>query len=167
MDTAEPTALTYTTPPLKDAVNVVGPGSLIVNASSTAPETDLLAVIADVWPDGTAHPVATGILKSSFPKVDRARSLADPLTGDLVQPYSDFSAKDMATPGTSREYHVELVPIGNHFGKDHRIRLYIVGTPADEQPPAPGANTVSIGGVTPSRLLLPTAAGPDLVQGLG
>ena len=57
MDLAEPTSLTYTTAPLKEDVNAVGPAGLDVFASSTAPETDLYAVVADVWPDGTAHPV--------------------------------------------------------------------------------------------------------------
>ncbi|MEA2148081.1 MAG: uncharacterized protein QOG59_3668 [Solirubrobacteraceae bacterium] len=167
MDLAEPTSLTYTTVALKTAVNAVGPASLDVFASSTAPETDLVAVVADVWPDGTAHPVATGQLRTSFPGVDLARSLTDPETGDIVEPYSDFAAKDQALPGTSRQYHVELPPIGNHFAAGHRIRLYVVGTSAYQQPPAPGANTLSIGGITPSRLLLPTAQSADLAASLG
>jgi putative CocE/NonD family hydrolase len=167
MDLAEPTSLTYTTAPLQAAVNAVGPASLDVFASSSAPETHLYAVIADVWLDGTAHPVAVGMLNTSFPGVDRGRSLIDPATGDLVQPYSDFSAKDSALPGTSREYHVELPPIGNHFATGHRIRLYVVGTSGYQQPAAPGANTLSIGGITPSRLILPSAQSADIAAALG
>lgn len=166
MDLAEPTALTYTTPPLKEAVNAVGPASLDVWASSSAPETDLYAVVADVWPDGTAHPVATGQLRTSFPRVDRSRSLKDPATGDLVEPYADFSAKDPAPPGTVREYHVEMPPIGNRFGAGHRIRLYMLGTSAYMQPPLPAVDTLAIGGATPSRLILPTAQSAALDDAL-
>ncbi|MCW2967047.1 MAG: CocE/NonD family hydrolase, partial [Solirubrobacteraceae bacterium] len=155
MDVPELTSLTYTTPALEHAVNAVGPASLDVFASSVTTETDLVAVIADVWPDGTAHPVASGQLRTSFPDVDAARSLTDP-AGDIVDPYTRFAAKDSAAPGTVREYHVELPPIGNHFAAGHRLRLYVLGTSAYMEPPAPGANTLSIGGGTPSRLLLPT-----------
>jgi uncharacterized protein len=51
---------------------------------------------------------------------------------------------------------VEILPIGNHFAAGHRVRLYIVGTPFDQLPSVPGLNTVSLGGVTVSRLMLPT-----------
>jgi uncharacterized protein len=155
---AGPTSLTYTTPPLRQAINAVGPASLDVSVSSTAPVTDLYAVVADVAPDGTAYPVATGQLRTSYPNIVKPSSLVDS-EGDIVDPYSDFSAQDPATPGTSREYHVEILPIGNHFAAGHRIRLYVVGTPFDQLPSAPGLNTVSLGGVTASRLLFPTDGG--------
>jgi uncharacterized protein len=152
----EPTSITYTTPPLAAAIDAVGPASVDLFASSTAPETDLVAVVADVWPDGSAYPVATGQLRTSFPRVDRTQSGVDRATGEIVQPYADFSAKHDVLPGTMREYHVELLPIGNHFAAGHRLRLYIVGTPFDAQPSIPAVNTISLGGITPSRLILPT-----------
>ena len=49
--------------------------SLDLRLSSTASETDLWAVVSDVWPDGTSHPMATGRLLSSFPEIDAARLL--------------------------------------------------------------------------------------------
>ena len=48
MQVAEPMSLTYTLPPFKTAVDAVGPASLDVWASSTAPATDLVAILADV-----------------------------------------------------------------------------------------------------------------------
>lgn len=162
MNAVEPSSLTYTTTPLNTAVNVVGPASLDVFAASSAPETDLVAVLADVAPDGSAHPVASGTLRTDYPAVDRARSLTDPRTGDIVQPRTIFSAKTPALPGTRREYHVELLPIGNHVAAGHRLRLYLVGTPFTQLPVAPGIDSLSIGGVTPSRLVLPTAPGDNL-----
>jgi putative CocE/NonD family hydrolase len=160
MDLVEPTALTYTTAPLHSAMNVAGPASVDVFAASTASETDLVAVIADVWPDGTAHPVGAGQLRTSFPGVDVARSLVDPQTGDIVDPYNDFATKTPDRIGVSREYHIEILPIGNHFDVGHRIRLYLVGTSGYMLPSAiPAINTVFVGGLTPSRLLLPVAGG--------
>lgn len=160
MSLTEPTSVTFTTPPLTSAIDAVGPASVDLFASSTVGETDLVVVLADVWPDGTSHAVATGQLRTSFPNLDRARSRIDPVTGDIVQPYTDFSAKTPAAPGELREYHVEMLPLGNHFGAGHRLRLYVVGTPDHSQPAAPGVNTLAFGGVTPSRLVLPTVGAP-------
>jgi uncharacterized protein len=156
MQAAEATALTYTSPALTNAVDAVGPASLDVFASSTAPSTDLVAVLADVWPDGTAHPVATGQLRTAFPGVDRARSLSDPRTRDIVEPYADFATEARAPVGSTREYHLEILPIGNHFAAGHRLRLYVVGTSLAMNGSPPGINSLSIGGVTASRLLLPS-----------
>jgi uncharacterized protein len=116
-----------------------------------------------VWPNGTAYPVATGALRTSYPNVIPQLSLFD-ARGDIVGPYNNFSVADPAVPGTTREYHVEILPIGNHFAAGHRIRVYILGTPVDQLGAAPGINTVSLGGVTASRLLLPTVGNPLTFQ---
>jgi predicted acyl esterase len=143
----------------------VGPASLDVFASSTAGTTDLVAVLADVWLDGSAHPVATGQLRTAFPKVDRARSILDAATGDIVEPYADFATMDPPAIGAMREYHLEILPIGNHFAAGHRLRLYLVGTSAMMAGANPGVNSLSIGGFTPSRLLLPTLGTGTIIRG--
>lgn len=156
MTTAEPQSLTYTTAPFEKAVTAVGPVSLTVHLASSAPVTDIVAVLADVAPDGTANPVAQGQLRTSFPHVDREKSIVDKRTGEIVQPYNDYSRQDVALPGTIREYTVEILPIGNVFEPGHRLRLYLTGTSATMLGSAPGVNLLSLGGATPSRLLLPT-----------
>jgi predicted acyl esterase len=165
MDLSGPTSLTYTTPVLKYPVDAVGPVGLDLYASSTQPFTDLVAVVADVWPDGTAYPVATGWLRTLYPGYDPARSIVDP-AGDVVDPYTDFSAQDPALPGAVRQYHLEVLPIGNHFAAGHRIRLYILGTPGDMQWAPPGLDTLTIGGAAAARLTLPTV-GTSLCTALG
>ena len=163
MDLSGSTSLTYTTPPLQTAVDAVGPVGLDLYASSTAPFTDLVAVVADVWPDGTAYPVATGWLRTEYPNISPACSssdntncsLDDPV-GDVIDPYTDFSSQNDALPGTMRQYHIEVLPIGNHFACGHRIRLYILGIPGDMQGAPPGVNTLSMGGLNLSRLVVPT-----------
>ena len=156
MQLAEPLSLTYTLPRFRSAVDAAGPASLDVWASSTAPVTDLVAILADVAADGTANPVATGQLRTSYPRVVRSRSLLDPSTGELVEPYPDFSKQHQARAGTLRRYHLEILPIGNHFAAGHRLRLYLAGTSIAQQGAPPAVDTVAIGGATPSRLLFPT-----------
>jgi uncharacterized protein len=151
---AEPLALTYTSPPLSADLLSAGPAALDLRLSSSATETAIWAVISDVWPDGSSHPVATGRLLSAYPNIDRGRSLTDP-QGDVVQPYGDYSAASDAPPGLERTYQVELWPIGNRFKRGHRIRLVILGASAASKPSVPALNTVRLGGPSASRLLLP------------
>lgn len=167
---AEPTALTFTTPAFSQDVDVVGPASLELFATTALPESDLYAVIADVWPDGFAHSVGIGRLRSSYPNIadsceigqgcntGTGRSLTS--NGVIVHPYPDHSVKTPAAPGQQRKYHIEFWPIGNRFAAGHRLRLYLVGTPTT-MVPAPNLNLVSVGGDTPSRLLLPVLPGSD------
>jgi predicted acyl esterase len=167
MTLAEPLGLSYTTAPLKSDVLSVGPASLELRLSSTALHTGIWAVIADVSPDGTSHPVATGRLLSDYPGIDAAKSLKDPETGDIVQPYGNYSTMDPATIGMARTYRVELWPIGNRFKAGHRIRLDVLGTSAASKPGDPAVNTVTVGGPDGSRLLLPHLNVSDLPHALG
>ena len=153
MGLVEPMGLSYTTPPFASAVRSAGPASLEVVLASSAPETDIYAVISDVWPDGSAHPVATGRLRSAYPGVDLSRSLVD-ANGNLVQPYGIYDHREPAAIGQERRYHVEFWPIGNQFEPGHRLRLHIVGVSGASQPSAPTVNTIRLG-PEGSRLLLP------------
>jgi putative CocE/NonD family hydrolase len=156
---AEPQALTYTTKPLASDLLSAGPAALDLRLSSTATETAIWAVVADVWPDGTSHPVATGRLDSSYPAIIRDRSLID-AGGDVVQPYGDYSTRSDALPLVPRSYQIELWPIGNRFRRGHRIRLVILGASAASLPGVPAVNTVTVGGPFASRLLLPVLPAP-------
>lgn len=163
---SEPLGLTYTTAPLAKPVLSAGPASAELRLASTAPSTAIWAVISDVWPDGSAHPVAAGRLLSDFPGVDEKRSLKD-RKGTIVQPYGTYGDPQPAAPGESRLYRVELWPIGNRFAAGHRIRLEIVGSSAASVPGAPAINTVSVGGDSGSRLLFPVLRGSGLGAALG
>ena len=165
MNLMEPLALTYSTPPLMRDIDVVGPAGLTLHLSSLLPQTDLYAVIADVGPDGRSHAVGIGRLRTSFPDVILERSRIDE-HGEIVQPYADFSAKTPTLPTQTREYHVEFWPLGNRFQAGHRVRLYLVGAPTFALP-APSLNVISVGGDTPSRLLLPLLPGSDFCAAIG
>ena len=163
---AEPLGLSYTTGPLSQAVLSAGPLNLELLLSSTAPESDIWAVVSDVSPDGVPHPVATGRLRTSYPLIDLSRSLTDPVTGDVVQPYGIYAQKSSAGIGEQRRYFVEFWPIGNRFETGHRIRLDIVGVSLASTPAGLAINTVSVGGPDGSRLLFPVLPGSSLTEAL-
>lgn len=165
MTTAEPLGLSYTSAVLKQDVQMAGPASLELLLSSVMPETDIYAVICDVSPDGSAHPVATGRLRTAYPNIHADKSLHDG-KGNVVQPYGVYASKDDATPLAQRRYSVEFWPIGNQFKKGDRVRLDIVGVSAYHLPSVPSVNSVSVGGPDGSRLLLPVLPGSDLVKAL-
>jgi hypothetical protein len=119
-------------------------------------------VVSDVSRDGVAHPLMVGRLLSSYPRIDRSRSLIDPQTGAVVEPYGVYSGASVAPIGAQRLYHVEFWPVGNRFEAGHRIRLDIVGASAASKPGAPAVNTIQVGGTDGSRLLFPILPGSDL-----
>jgi predicted acyl esterase len=164
MNLAEPLGLTFTTERLRRDVLTAGPASLELQLSSTAAETGIWAVISDVFPDGSAHPVATGRLSTAYPAVNRRRSLRR--RGQIVQPYGAYGRRQPARPGEGRVYRIELWPIGNRFRAGHRLRLHLVGASAFSMPGLPALNTVRVGAGSGSRLLLPVLPGSDLAEAL-
>lgn len=158
------TGLTYTSAPLKQSVTAIGPGTLDVRLSTTGVSTPIWAVVSDVWPDGTTHPMTVGRLNSAFPGVVEEKSLYS--DGNLVQPYGDYSNLRLAFPGVARDYHVELWPIANRFKAGHRIQVSLVGQSALSLPSVPALNTATIGKGSGSRLMLPTVPESDLVAAL-
>lgn len=58
--------LTYTTQPLDADVDVVGPLRLILFVSSSAIDTDFSGRISDVFPDGRAVQIQSGILRTRY-----------------------------------------------------------------------------------------------------
>ena len=154
--------LTYTTRWLREDVVVAGPATLEVRLASTLPETAIWAVVSDVWPDGSAHPVGMGRLSTRYPEVDPERSLRD-ADGTIVQPYGRYDRPVDTPPGTERTYRVELWPIGNVFRRGHQLRLHLVGSSLASLPSLPAVNTVD---VARSRLLVPVLPPGDLGRAL-
>jgi hypothetical protein len=158
--------LSYTTPALVEDVMAAGPASLELSLSTTAPETAIWAVVSDVHPDGTAHPLTVGRLLSSFPDIVEEKSLIDD-AGQVVQPYGDYSTKTAGAGFLApQQYQVELWPIANRFKAGHRIRVDVVGASALSLPTVPGVNSVDVGGTSGSRLLLPVLPESDLAAAL-
>ncbi len=93
--------LVYVTEQLAADVEVTGPVSLELWASSSVTDTDFTAKLVDVFPDGAAFPIADGVVRTTFARIHA------PVAG---HPY---------------RYTIDLSATGNVFKVGHRIRLDI------------------------------------------
>lgn len=98
-----PDVLVFSTPVLKQNVNVTGPVSMTLYVSSSAPDTDFTAVLVDVAPDGTAHNIANGIVRMR---------------------YRDTTTKaTFMTPGQTYKVNLDMWATSNVFLAGHRLRV--------------------------------------------
>jgi putative CocE/NonD family hydrolase len=97
--------LCYTTPELKEDLEVTGPLKIHLFAATTARDTDFTARVVDVYPDGRAYNLVDGI--------KRARALKS-----VEQP-------ELINPGEVYEYVISMGNTSNLFRKGHRIRIQI------------------------------------------
>jgi hypothetical protein len=136
----EATALTYTTAPLRDNVELSGPMVLRVFASSTASDFDWQVRLTDVHPDGRSTWISDGQLRASLRAIDPRRSRRTP-AGDIIRPWYTWAGHDPVPAGKVVEYLVELAPTSNVFAAGDRVRV-------DIQPVAEGyADSARTGGV--------------------
>jgi putative CocE/NonD family hydrolase len=101
--------LTYSTPPLERDVEVTGPVRVELWACSSAPDTDFVARLVDVYPDGRAYNLTDGIVRARYR--DGVISLDSPLE-----------------PGTPYCFSLDLWATSNVFRAGHRIRLQVTSS---------------------------------------
>jgi len=97
--------LVYTACPLEEDLDVVGPVSLHLTVSSSAPDTDFTAKLVDVHPDGRAIILCDGILRASY--------------------RASCGESSPISPGKAYELTVDLGTTANCFRRGHRIRLEV------------------------------------------
>lgn len=97
--------LSYTTPPLTEDVEIAGPLTVFLRASSNCTDTDFTAKIIDVHPTGELMLVADGLIRARF-----RNSMANP---------------ELMTPGTIYTFTIDLGDISQVFKAGHRIRVDI------------------------------------------
>jgi uncharacterized protein len=136
---AGPGTLQYTSAPLPETSTVAGPIGVTIFATSTRPETEWVADIEDVGPDGTARPLSQGALLGSFRTLDPVRTWTAP-DGKPIRPYhlSTRAAATPVVPGEMTRYDIEVFPTLATLPAGHRLRLTL--TTADTPPllaPAP------------------------------
>ena len=100
--------LCYTTPELKQDLNVTGPLKLHLFASTSVKDTDFIVKLVDVNSDGFAYNIAEGWIRTRFRK------------GIL---YPEF-----ITPGKVYEYVIDLAHTSNVFKAGHHIRVDITSS---------------------------------------
>ncbi len=103
--------LTFQTPPLESDVEVTGPITVKLHASSSAHDTDFTAKLIDVCP-----------LSDDYPD-----GLAINLTDSIIRARyrNGWDTPELLEPGKVYEFVFELYPTSNIFKKGHRIRLDI------------------------------------------
>ena len=102
---ARPDVLVYTTPPLENYMEVTGPITVTLYASTSARDTDFTAKLVDVDESGYARNLTDGIIRARY------RTRRAPAT--LIE------------PGEVYEYKIDLWATSNLFRKGHRIRLEV------------------------------------------
>lgn len=105
---SRPDVLVYTSEPLSVPLEVTGPLKVRLYAATSAHDTDFVARLTDVHPDGRSMILAEGVLRASFREgLDRA------LPVQLGRVY---------------EYNIDLVATSNVFLSGHRVRLDITSS---------------------------------------
>ncbi len=102
--------LVYTTPPLDQDVEVTGPIVVHLWATSSAPDTDFVARLVDVHPDGYARNLTDGIIRARY------RGFAQGEAASLIEPEKAY------------EYMIDLWATSNLFKAGHRIRLDVTSS---------------------------------------
>lgn len=101
----------FQTEPLQENVEVIGPITVTLYASSTALDTDFTAKLVDVYPPSNDYPA--GFDMNITDGIIRAR-------------YRNSAEKqELMKPGEIYKFTIEPFPTANVFKKSHRIRLDI------------------------------------------
>ena len=101
--------MVFTSAPLAEDTEVTGP--LVVNmwAATSARDTDFIARLIDLYPDGTAFNLTEGIIRARFRE-------------------SIWEEPKLLSPGEVYEYSLELLPTSNVFKKAHRICVHLTSS---------------------------------------
>jgi uncharacterized protein len=70
--------LVYMTEPLKEEIEVTGPIRMDLYASSSAPDTDFMAKLVDIWPSGFVQRLCDGMVRARFREGMDRPSLIEP-----------------------------------------------------------------------------------------
>jgi putative CocE/NonD family hydrolase len=97
--------LVFTTSPLKKAIEVTGPVLLYLYAATSAKDTDFTGKLVDVYPNGLAMHLTSGILRTRFRE--------------------SYEKPSLIKPGRIYAYRIELWATSNLFRPHHRIRLEV------------------------------------------
>jgi hypothetical protein len=97
--------LVYSTPRLERDIEITGPVEAVLYASSTAKDTDFSAKLLDVYPDGKAINLRSGMVRARYRE-------------SLVEPA-------FLEPGIIYQFQFPVGATSNLFKKGHRVRIEI------------------------------------------
>ncbi len=101
--------LVYTTSPLEAEMELTGPVTVFLYAATSGPDTDFVARLTDVYPDGRSMNITEGVIRGRFQERiwDKPR---------LLEPEKVYL------------FEIQLQPTSNVFKKGHAIRLDITSS---------------------------------------
>ncbi len=148
--------LTYTAPPLEQAVTLSGHPVVTLHVAADQRDTGLFVYLEDVSPDGHCRYVTEGVLRASHRKVG-------PMPNHLrcVGPYHSYARADAALlePGVAVEITFSLLPTSWRFAAGQRIRIAIAAADRDHFARVPDGRPARLqvfcGGPQASRIELP------------
>jgi uncharacterized protein len=142
-----PWATSYTSAPMTHATTLGGPVTATVYASATTSETQLVAELEEVTPDGTSYPLTEGALLGSLRAVNTSRSwTAGGMTVLPYHPYTQASAKPVS-PGTMTEYQIQIFPTLATVAAGDSLRLTLSTADTPHLTPLPPELPNLVGGV--------------------
>jgi putative CocE/NonD family hydrolase len=142
-----PWATSYTSAPLTRAETLAGPVTATVYASATTSQTQLVAELEEVTPNGTSYPLTEGALLGSLRAVNAKRSwTAGGMTVLPYHPYTQASAKPVS-PGTMTEYQIQIFPTLDTIAAGDSLRLTLSTADAPHLTPLPPQLPSLAGGV--------------------
>jgi uncharacterized protein len=97
--------LVYTTPAFAKDTEVTGPVSLDLYVSSSAVDTDFTGMLVDIWPNGFAQNLTSGILRMRY--------------------RNSQEKPELANPGETYHITVDLWATSNVFLAGHKLRLEV------------------------------------------
>ncbi len=100
--------LTYTTDPLEQPLRVVGPVKATLYGLSSAPDTDWVVRLCDVWPDGRSLSVCDGILRSRY--------------------RNSTESEELLVSNQVYRFDVDMWATAQTFLPGHRIRLQVTSS---------------------------------------
>lgn len=103
-----PDVLVYSSRPLERPLEVTGPLELVLHAASSAPDTDFVAKLCDVDPEGRSRILAEGVLRARYRE--------------------GFEEPAAPEPDRVHEYRIDLVATSNVFLPGHLIRLDVTSS---------------------------------------
>ena len=147
--------LVFETPPLTEDVEVTGPISVVLYASSNRTDTDFTAKLIDVYPPSADWPAGFDL------------NLTDAIIRGRYRATRDHA--ELLTPGKIYPFTIDPFPTANVFKKGHRIRVDVSSSnfPRFDANPNTGEplgknrrsvtadNTVYHSATSPSHIILP------------
>jgi putative CocE/NonD family hydrolase len=100
--------LVYTAPARRAPLEAIGPVTVRLFVATDAPDTDFIAVLSDVHPDGFVQNLAEGLVRMRY--------------------RNSYDEPSLLEPGSVHEITVELGNIAHAFLPGHKLRLHVTSS---------------------------------------